>query len=227
VAFAAKAATTTIPIVFEMGGDPVALGMVSSLSRPGGNLTGVSSLSVEVSRKRLEFMREVRPGSKTFAVAVNPNSPTSSTQLKNLQVAADTLGVELVVLKASTEQEFDAVFTAVNQSRAGGLVFSSDPYFAFRSQQLAVLAARHAVPAITQSRDFPLAGGLMSYGGDFDQSHRHSGLYAGRILKGEKPADLPVQRVTKVELFINQKAADTLGLAFPPSLLASADRVIE
>jgi putative ABC transport system substrate-binding protein len=172
-------------------------------------------------------MREVRPGSKTFAVAVNPNSPTSSTQLKNLQVAAETLGVELVVLKASTEQEFDAVFTAVNQSRAGGLVFSSDPYFAFRSQQLAVLAARHAVPAITQSRDFPLAGGLMSYGGDFDQSHRHSGLYAGRILKGGKPADLPVQRVTKVELFINQKAADALGLPFPPSLLASADRVIE
>ena len=227
VAFAAKSATATIPIVFEMGGDPVALGLVSSLSRPGGNLTGVSSLSVEVSRKRLEFMREVRPGSKTFAVALNPNSPTSNVQLKNLQVAAETLGVELVVLKASTEQEFDAVFTAVNQSRVGGLVFSSDPYFAFRSQQLAALAARHAVPAITQSRDFPLAGGLMSYGGDFDQSHRHTGVYAGRILKGEKPSDLPVQRVTKVELFINQKAADALGLPFPPSLLASADRVIE
>ncbi|WP_428675582.1 ABC transporter substrate-binding protein [Reyranella sp.] len=227
VAFAAKSATATIPIVFEMGGDPIALGLVSSLSRPGGNLTGVSSLSVEVSRKRLEFMREVRPDSKTFAVALNPNSPTSSTQLKNLQVAAETLGVELAVLKASTEQEFDSLFTAVNQSRMGGLVFSSDPYFAFRSQQLAALAARYAVPAITQSRDFPLAGGLMSYGGDFDQSHRHSGLYAGRILKGEKPADLPVQRVTKVELFINQKAADALGLSFPPSLLASADRVIE
>jgi putative ABC transport system substrate-binding protein len=227
VAFAAKSATTTIPIVFEMGGDPVALGMVSSLSRPGGNLTGVSSLSVEVSRKRLEFMREVRPGSRTFAIALNPNSPTSSNQLKNLQVAADALGVELVVLKASTEQEFDALFTAVNQAKAGGLVFSSDPYFAFRSMQLAALAARHAVPAITQSRDFPLAGGLMSYGGDFDQSHRHSGLYAGRVLKGEKPADLPVQRVTKVELFINQKAADALSLSFPPVLLASADRVIE
>jgi putative ABC transport system substrate-binding protein len=227
VAFAAKSATETIPIVFEMGGDPVALGLVSSLSRPGGNLTGVSSLSVEVSRKRLEFMREVRPGSKTFAVALNPNSPTSSTQLKNLEVAAEALGVELVVLKASTEQEFDSLFTAVTQSRVGGLVFSSDPYFAFRSQQLAALATRHAVPAITQSRDFPLAGGLMSYGGDFDQSHRHTGLYAGRILKGEKPSDLPVQRVTKVELFINQKAADALGLPFPPSLLASADRVIE
>lgn len=227
VAFAAKAATATIPIVFEMGGDPVALGVVSSLSRPGGNLTGVSSLSVEVSRKRLEFMREVRPGSRTFAVALNPRSPTSSMQLKSLQVAAETLGVELVVLKASTEQEFDSVFAGVHEARAGGLVFTSDPYFAFRSQQLAAFEARHGVPAITQSRDFPLAGGLMSYGGDFDQSHRHSGLYAGRVLKGEKPADLPVQRVTKVELFINQKAADALGLAFPPSLLASADSVIE
>lgn len=227
VALAAKSATATVPIVFEMGGDPVALGVVSSLARPGGNLTGVSSLSVEVSRKRLEFMREVCPASKTFAVALNPNSPTSSNQLKNLQVAADALGVELVVLKASAEQELDSLFTSATQSKAGGLVFSSDPYFAFRSQQLAGLAARHAVPAITQSRDFPLAGGLMSYGGDFDQSHRHTGLYAGRILKGEKPSDLPVQRVTKVELFINQKAADTLGLSFPPSLLASADKVLE
>jgi len=187
----------------------------------------VTSLSVEVSRKRLEFMREMRPASKTFAIAVNPASPTSSTQLKNLEVAAEALGVELVVLKASTEQEFGSLFTAVHQAGADGLVFSSDPYFAFRSQQLAALAARHAVPTITQSRDFPLAGGLMSYGGDFDQSHRHTGLYAGRILKGEKPSDLPVQRVTKVELFINQKAADALGLSFPPSLLASADRVIE
>jgi len=227
VAFAAKSATPTIPIVFEMGGDPVALGMVNSLAQPGGNLTGVTSLSVEVSRKRLEFMREMRPASKTFAIAVNPASPTSSTQLKNLEVAAEALGVELVVLKASTEQEFGSLFTAVHQAGADGLVFSSDPYFAFRSQQLAALAARHAVPTITQSRDFPLAGGLMSYGGDFDQSHNHTGIYAGRILKGEKPSDLPVQRVTKVELFINQKAADTLGLSFPPSLLASADRVIE
>jgi putative ABC transport system substrate-binding protein len=227
VAFAAKSATATIPIVFEMGGDPVALGLVSSLSRPGGNLTGVTSLSVEVSRKRLEFMREVRPGSKTFAVAINPKSPTSNTQLRNFQVAAESLGVELVILKASAVQEFDAVFTDVAKAGAGGLVFSSDPYFAFRSQQLAALAVRHAVPTMTQTRDFPLAGGLMSYGGDFDQSHRHTGIYAGRILKGEKPADLPVQRVTKVELFINQKAADALGLSFPPSLLASADRVIE
>ncbi|MDO8980959.1 MAG: ABC transporter substrate-binding protein [Afipia sp.] len=227
VALAAKSATATIPIVFEMGGDPIALGVVDSLSRPGGNLTGVSSLSVEVSRKRLEFMREVRPGIKIFAVAVNPTSPTSNSQLKNLHDAASSLGLELLVLKTSMEEEFGSMFTAVNEARAGGLVFSSDPYFAYRSQQLAALAVRHAVPAMTQSRDFPLAGGLMSYGGDFNQSHRHTGMYAGRILKGEKPSDLPVQRVTKVELFINLKAASALGISFPPSILSSADGVIE
>jgi len=227
VALAAKSATATIPIVFEMGGDPIALGVVGSLSRPGGNLTGVSSLSVEVSRKRLEFMQEVRPGTKVFAVAVNPTSPTSNSQLKNLHTAATSLGLELVVLKASMERDFDGMFNAVHDLRAGGLVFSSDPYFAYRSQQLAALAVQHAVPAVTQSRDFPLAGGLMSYGGDFNQSHRHTGMYAGRILKGEKPSDLPVQRVTKVELFINLKAANTLGISFTPSILSSADTVIE
>lgn len=227
VALAAKSATTTIPIVFEMGGDPIALGVVDSLSRPGGNLTGVTSLSVEVSRKRLEFMREVRPASKAFAVAINPTSPTSNSQLKNLHAAAESLGVSLVILKTSSEEEFDGMFAAARESQAGGLVFSSDPYFAYRSQQLAALAVRHGVPAMTQSRDFTLAGGLMSYGGDFSQSHRNAGIYAGRILKGEKPASLPVQRVTKVELFINLKAADTLGLTFPSSLLGSADRVIE
>lgn len=227
VALAAKSATTTIPIVFEMGGDPVALGVVDSLSRPGGNLTGVSSLSVEVSRKRLEFIHEMRPGGKMFAVAINPRSPTSASQLKNLHTAADNLGLELIVLKASSEEEFESMFTAVHELRAGGLVFSSDPYFAYRSQQLAALASRHAVPAMTQSRDFPLAGGLMSYGGDFNQSHRFAGTYAGRVLKGERPSDLPVQRVTKVELFINLKAASALGISFPPSLLSIADGVIE
>lgn len=227
VALAAKSATTTIPIVFEMGGDPIALGVVDSLSRPGGNLTGVSSLSVEVSRKRLEFMREVRPGTNVVAVAINPSSPTSDTQLKNLHAAADSLGLELVVLKASMEQQFDSMFAAVHDAHAGGLVFSSDPYFTYRSQLLALLAVRHAVPAMTQSRDFPLSGGLMSYGGDFTQSHRHTGIYAGRVLKGEKPSDLPVQRVTKVELFINLKSANALGISFPPSILSSADEVIE
>lgn len=227
VALAAKSATTTIPVVFEMGGDPIALGVVDSLSRPGGNLTGVSSLSVEVSRKRLEFMREVRPGTNVVAVAINPSSPTSDTQLNNLRTAAESLGLELVVLKASSEQEFDSMFAAVHDAHAGGLVFSSDPYFAYRSQLLALLAVRHAVPAMTQSRDFPLSGGLMSYGGDFTQSHRHTGIYAGRVLKGEKPSDLPVQRVTKVELFINLKSANALGISFPPSILSSADEVIE
>ncbi|MFZ5679478.1 MAG: ABC transporter substrate-binding protein [Bradyrhizobiaceae bacterium] len=227
VALAAKSATTTIPIVFEMGGDPIALGVVGSMSRPGGNLTGVSSQSVEVSRKRLEFMHEVRPSTNVFAVAINPTSPTSDTQLKNLRTAAESLGLELIVMKTSAEQEFDGMFAAVREARAGGLVFSSDPYFAYRSELLALLATRHAVPAMTQSRDFPLAGGLMSYGGDFSQSHRHTGMYAGRILKGEKPSDLPVQRVTKLELFINLMAAKALGISFPSSLLSSADEVIE
>jgi putative ABC transport system substrate-binding protein len=227
VALAAKSATTTIPIVFEMGGDPIALGVVDSLSRPGGNLTGVSSLSVEVSRKRLEFMHELLPGAAVFAIVVNPTSPTANSQLKNLQVAADTLGVRVHVLHAIIEQEFDTVFTGLSQLRADGLVFTSDPYFANRSQQLAALAARYGVPAITQSRDFPIAGGLMSYGGDFTQSHRRAGIYAGRVLNGEKPADLPVQLVTKVELFVNLKAAKALGLSVPPSLINSADVVIE
>lgn len=227
VALAAKAATATTPIVFEMGGDPIALGLVASLSRPGGNLTGVTSLSVEVSRKRLEFLHEARPSASLFAIAVNPTSPTAESQLRNLHAAADSLGLQLRVLKASAEPEFDAMFTDVHAMQAGGLVFTSDPYFAYRSQQLAALAVQHGVAAITQSRDFPLAGGLMSYGGDFEQSHRHAGVYAGRIVKGEKPAELPVQRVTKVEMFLNLKAANTLGISFPPSLLSSADGVVE
>jgi putative ABC transport system substrate-binding protein len=227
VALAAKSATATIPIVFEMGGDPVTLGVVGSLSRPGGNLTGVSSLSVEVSRKRLEFMHELLPTADVFAVAVNPTSPTSASQLRNLQAAAGSLGLQLQVLNASTEQEFEAMFTATSNARAGGLVFTSDPYFTYRSRQLAALAVLHAVPAITQSRDFPIAGGLMSYGGAFEQSHRQAGMYAGRVLKGEKPSDLPVQQVTKVELFINLKAGGALGISFPPSLLSAADEVIE
>ncbi|MCB8822533.1 ABC transporter substrate-binding protein [Microvirga rosea] len=227
VALAAKAATKAITIVFEMGGDPVALGVVDSLSHPVGNLTGVSSLSVEVSRKRLEFMRELLPNASVFAVAVNPTSPTANSQLSSLHMAAETLGVKLHVLQASTEQEFPAVFAALAPLGAGGLVFTSDPYFAFRSQPLAELAVRHSMPAITQSRDFPNAGGLMSYGGDFTQSHRRAGLYVGRILRGEKPSDLPVQMVTKVELFVNLKTAGLLGVTFPPSLISSADMVIE
>jgi putative tryptophan/tyrosine transport system substrate-binding protein len=227
VALAAKSATTTIPIVFEMGGDPVALGVVGSLNRPEGNLTGVSSLSVEASLKRLELLHEVARDASIIGVVVNPTSPTADSQLKKLQIAAATLGLQLPVLQAGTEPQFEAVFAAVPQLRASGLVFTSDPFFAFRSQQLAELAVHHAVPAITQSRDFPIGGGLMSYGGDFVQSHRQAGVYAGHVLKGEKPSDLPVQRVTKLELFINLKAAKSLGITVPLSLLARADEVIE
>jgi putative ABC transport system substrate-binding protein len=227
VALAAKAATSSKTIVFEMGGDPVQLGVVESLSRPGGNITGVSSLSVEVSPKRLEMMHELLPTAAKLAVAVNPTSPTVKSQLEKLQSAAEILGVSLEVLSASTEKEFEAVFSAATRQSAGGLVFTSDPYFAFRSEQLAALAQRYSVPAITQSRDFPNAGGLMSYGGDFAQSHRRAGIYAGRILKGEKPSDLPVQLVTKVELVINLKTAKTLGIEFSPSLVGGADEVIE
>lgn len=226
-ALAAKSATSTTTVVFEMGGDPVALGVVDSLSRPGGNLTGVSSLSVEVSRKRLECMHELFPTATAFAVAFNPTSPTADSQLRNLHTAADALGVQLHVLRISDEREFDAMFSSVSRLKAGGLVFTSDPYFAFRSQRLAALATRYRVPAITQSRDFPDAGGLMSYGGDFMQSHRRAGIYTGRILNGEKPADLPVQLVTKVEMFVNLKAADALGVTVPSSLISSADVVIE
>ncbi|EIM30184.1 ABC-type uncharacterized transport system, periplasmic component [Microvirga lotononidis] len=226
-ALAAKAATKTITIVFEMGGDPVALGVVDSLSRPGGNLTGVSSLSVEVSRKRLEFMHELRPTASSFAVAVNPTSPTSGLQVQNLQIAAEALGVRLQVINASTEEEFEAMFLSATQHQAGGLVFTSDPYFAFRSTRLADLCFRYSMPAVTQSRDFPAAGGLISYGGDFMQSHRRAGSYAGRVLKGEKPSDLPVQLVTKVELVINLKTAKALSIIIPPSIISTADTVIE
>jgi putative ABC transport system substrate-binding protein len=226
VAIAAKASTTSKMIVFEMGGDPVQLGVVDSLSRPGGNITGVSSLSVDVSPKRLEMMHELLPAAK-LAVVVNPTSPTAHSQLERLRSAAEILGVQLEVLHAGSEQEFEPVFSATAQQSKDGLVFTSDPYFAFRSAQLAALALRYGVPAITQSRDFPAAGGLMSYGGDFAQSHRRAGIYAGRILNGEKPSDLPVQLVTKVELYINLKAAKTLGLEFSPSLISGADEVIE
>jgi putative tryptophan/tyrosine transport system substrate-binding protein len=227
VALAAKASAANKTIVFEMGGDPVQFGVVDSLSRPGGNITGVSSLSVEVSRKRLEFMHELLPAAATLAVVANPTSPTANSQLDNLRSAAEILGVGLQVLQASSEQEFEPVFSATAQKSAGGLVFTSDPYFAFRSGQLAALALQYGVPAITQSRDFPIAGGLMSYGGDFVQSHRRAGIYAGRILKGEKPSSLPVQLVTKVEFLVNLKAAKILGLEFSPSLISGADEVIE
>src|SRR3954463_8358870 len=227
IALAAKAAAATIPVVFEMGGDPVALGLVGSFARPGGHVTGVSSLSVEVSRKRLEFMHELLPGATAFGVVVNPTSPTASSQTRNLQIAAGVLGVDLAVLHASTEREFEGAFAAVRRLPISGLVFTSDPYFANRSQQLATLAARYSVPAITQSRDFPIAGGLISYGGDFRQSHRLAGVYVGRILYGDEQAELPVQQVTKLELIINLPAAQSLAINIPAPLDVSADLVID
>jgi putative tryptophan/tyrosine transport system substrate-binding protein len=227
VALAAKSATATIPIVFEMGGDPVALGVVRSLNRPEGNLTGVSSLSVALGPKRIELLHEMLPTAATIAVVVNPTSPTAEAQRVNMDEAAKRLGLRLHVLHASTEQEFGAVFDALPQIGASGLAFTSDPFYANRSQQLARLAVRHGIPAVHQSRDFTLAGGLMSYGGNFVQSHRQAGAYAGRILRGEKPSDLPVQQVTSVELLINLKAASALGITVPLALIARADEVIE
>jgi len=226
-AIAAKSATTTIPIVFEMGADPIALGLVSSLNRPGGNLTGVSSLNVEVSPKRLDLLRELIPAASAVAVLINPTSPTADSQLRNLQAAADTLGLKLHMLHAAIESDFAGAFETLHQLRPDGLVVASDGFFATHSEQLAAQTVRHALPAIHQSRDFTLAGGLMSYGGDFMESHRQAGIYTGRILKGEKPADLPVQLVTKVELFINLNAAKTLGVTVPLPLLGRADQVIE
>jgi putative ABC transport system substrate-binding protein len=226
-ALAAKSATTAIPIVFEMGADPIAMGLVGSLSRPGGNITGISSLSVEVTPKRLEILHELVPTATVFAALVNPTSPTADSQTRNLQAAARVLRVQLHVLHASTEQDVDATFATLSRLRAGGLVVASDTFFAFHSEQLAALTARHATPAIQQSRDFSVAGGLASYGGNFLESHRQTGIYAGRIMRGDKPADLPVQQVTKLEMVLNLKTASSLGLTVPPALLARADEVIE
>ena len=226
-ALAAKSATTTIPIVFEMGADPIAMGLVGTLNRPGGNLTGVTSLNVQVTPKRLEILHEVVPTAAVIAVLLNPTSPTADSQLRNLQAAADALGVRLHILHASTERDFDAISQTLVQLRPGGLVIASDTFFATHSEQLAALTVRHAVPAIHQSRDFAIAGGLMSYAGSFMESHRQAGIQTGRILKGDKPADLPVQQVTKVELFINLKTAKTLGVTVPLPLLGRADEVIE
>jgi putative tryptophan/tyrosine transport system substrate-binding protein len=226
-ALAAKSATTSIPIVFEMGADPIAMGLVASLARPGGNLTGISSLNVEVTPKRLEILHEAIPTGAVVAVLLNPTSPTADSQFKQLQEAARTLALRLHVLHATTDGDFDRVFATLLQVRPKGLVVASDTFLATHSEQLAALTARHALPAIHQSRDFALAGGLMSYGGSFVESHRQAGVYTGRILKGDKPANLPVQQVTKVELLINLKAAKTLGVTFPLALSGRADQVIE
>ena len=227
VALAAKATATTKTIVFEMGGDPVQLRVVDSLSRPGGNITGVSSLSVDVSPKRLELMRDLLPTATRLAVVANPTSPTAPSQLQKLQAAAETLRVQLQIYTQARKMNSNPCSRPSPGTGQAELVFTSDPYFAFRSARLAALAMKYRLPAITQTRDFPVAGGLMSYGGDFMQSHRRAGIYAGRILSGEKPSDLPVQLVTKVELVVNLKAAKLLGHPFSAAVIAGADEVIE
>jgi putative ABC transport system substrate-binding protein len=227
-ALVAKAATATIPIVFQGATDPVALGLVASLNRPGGNVTGVVSLNQELGPKLLEVLHELVPTATTLALLDNPTGLNAETRSRNMQAAARTLGLpQLHVLNTSTEHDFDRAFAALVQLRAGGLVIASTSLFSNHSEQLAALAMRHAVPAISPYRDFAAAGGLMSYGGTTLDQHRLLGNYTGRILKGEKPADLPVQQVTKVELVINMKTAKALGLTFPLTLLGRADEVIE
>ena len=226
-AVAAKAATATIPIVFGVAVDPVEVGLVASLTRPGGNLTGVANLNVEVGPKRLELLHELVPTATIIAVLENPTSPTAEPFSRALQPAARALGLQLHVLLASTDRDFDTVFATLVQLRAGALVISPDTFFNTRSEQLAVLALKHAVPAIYQYRPFVAGGGLMSYGSDQTEYYRLVGIYTGRILKGEKPADLPVVQSTKVELIINLKTAKALGLTVPLPLLGRADEVIE
>jgi ABC-type uncharacterized transport system substrate-binding protein len=223
----AKAATSTIPIVFLIGADPVKLGLVASLNRPGGNVTGVTTLGVELGSKQLGLLHELVPTATVIAFLVNPANPGAGARTRDLEVAARTLGLSIHVLYASSERDFDTVFVTLVQLRAGGLVIGTDGFFLSRSKQLAALSVRHAVPTIFQFRDFTAAGGLMSYGGDIADQYRTVGVYTGRILKGDKPADLPVQQSRKVELVINLKTAKTLGLTIPLPLLGRADEVIE
>jgi putative ABC transport system substrate-binding protein len=226
-ALAAKAATSTIPIIFFSGVDPIEAGLVASLNRPGGNITGVTSLGVELGPKRLELLHELLPTTTVIAALGNPSNRSAEIQMRDLHAAARTLGLELHVLHASTEREIDAAFATLASLKAGALVIAPDGYLNSRSEQLAALALRHAVPTIYSYREFAAAGGLMTYGGSLTDSHRQVGVYAGRILKGEKPSDLPVQQSAKVELIINLRTAKALGLTIPISLLGRADEVIE
>jgi putative tryptophan/tyrosine transport system substrate-binding protein len=223
----AKSATATIPIVFETGVDPVATGLVTSLNRQNGNITGVTSLNVEAGRKRLEILRQLLPTANVVAALVNPTNTNAEAVTRDLQSAAQTLGLQLHILYASNEHDFDVAFATMIQLSADGLVVNPDAFFIGQSDQLIDLTLRRRVATLFFSRDFVAGGGLISYGGSVAESHRQAGIYTGRILKGEKPADLPVQQVTKFELVINLKTAKALGLAVPPTLLALADEVIE
>ncbi len=227
-ALAAKAATTTIPIVFYIGLDPVELGLVASLNRPGGNLTGVTGWNVQAGPKRLELLHELVPKASSMALLVNPTSPDlAEADSRDLQAAAQTLGLRLHVLHASSQHDLDVVFTTLAQLRAGGLVIGTDSFFNTQKEPLAALSVHHRVPTIHQYREFAVAGGLMSYGSDTSDLTRQVGIYTGRILKGEKPANMPVQQATEVKLVVNLKTAQDLGITVPPSILLRADEVIE
>jgi putative ABC transport system substrate-binding protein len=226
-ALAAKAAAQSIPVVFTTISDPVQIGLVASLRQPGGNVTGVTTLYVEVGPKLLEILHEAVPTATSIAVLVNPTNPNTATALKALEAAARTMGLKLHVLQASTAREIDTAFAALVELRAGGLMIGGDTFLNTRSEQLGALAHRYALPTIFSSRTFPPAGGLMSYGGNPTDAYHQAGLYAARVLRGEKPADLPVVRSTKVELIVNLKAAKALGLTLPTPLLGRADEVIE
>ena len=227
-AVAAKAATTTIPIVFEIGSDPIQLGLVASLSRPGGNITGATQLVQEVTPKMLELLHELLPTAHVMALLVNPTSPAlAQTYTSKVLAAAHTLGLELHVLNASSERDFDGVFARLIELRAGGLVIGAEAFFTSHSEQLAALAAHYGVPTIYKGREFAAAGGLMSYGSDITDSYRLAGIYTGRVLKGAKPADLPVQQATKIELYINLKTAKALGINVPLPVSGRADEVFE
>jgi putative ABC transport system substrate-binding protein len=228
-ALAAKTATSTIPIVFETGGDPIKLGLVTSLNRPGGNITGAASLAVEVmAAKGLELLHELIPAGRVVGLLVNPNNPTAAeAQEREFLATVHTLGLEARVLNASTERDLDAVFAKLVELRVAGLVIGADAFFTSHSERLAALANGHAIPAIYSRRGFATAGGLLTYGSDITESYRLAGIYTGRVLKGDKPADLPVQQATKVELIINLKAAKALGINVPLPILGRADEVIE
>ena len=226
-AIAAKPATQSIPIVFAIGGDPVRTGLVVSLSRPGGNLTGAAHVNVETAPKRLELLHELMPEEKVIGLLLNPTNPVTQSVAMAVQTAAGSLGLELKVFHARSDDEVDRVFASLLDMKVGALVIGTDPFFTSRAEKLGAMSLASRIPAIYQYREFIVAGGVMSYGGSITDSYRRAGLYAGRILKGEKPADLPVQLSTKVELFFNLKSAKQLGLNAPISLLGRADEVIE